>query len=297
MEVKKCILTGLNLANPIIIESDASTIEYESKYAGKVKLTYEAFVSLKNELQLNKVIAGINLHNYLANKEEIFIDSSFINEGYKTYQIPNTFEEKCLFTLKGLYLLIGKENKTLEQDLIRYSALGYTEYEEFCRIIEQLYLDNYIQYSTKKPVHRRQYTYLGVTVTKSGKKRAKEMLPNFPLINLVDNTITTGDSEIDSKINFAKDLFFKNPNTMENMRSACERLSFVLEPLRDELRNCFSSNDVSDFFNIVNRFDIRHNKDSTKNMQYPEQLEWVFYTLLNSIVTYYKLKEKMKPNS
>ena len=77
------------------------------------------------------------------------------------------------------------------------------------------------------------------------------------------------------------------------MRSACESLSYVLEPLREELPKYFHKQDVSDFFNIVNNFDIRHNKDHTKKLIHPEQLEWGFYSLLNTINTYVKLKKRL----
>lgn len=80
---------------------------------------------------------------------------------------------------------------------------------------------------------------------------------------------------------------------MDDKRSACETLSFVLEPLRKDLTSFFSTGDVSDFFLLVNRFDIRHNKTSTTSLVHEEQLEWVFYTLLNTITTYTKLKRKL----
>jgi hypothetical protein len=80
---------------------------------------------------------------------------------------------------------------------------------------------------------------------------------------------------------------------MDDKRSACETLSYVLEPLRKELEAFFSTSDVSDFFQLVNRFDVRHNKSSTINLVHEEQLEWVFYTLLNSISTFTKLKRKI----
>jgi len=115
----------------------------------------------------------------------------------------------------------------------------------------------------------------------------------MPMIGLVEQEIITGDIATDEKINHAKKLFFKERATMDEKRSACETLIFVLEPLRDKLTNFFSSGDVSDFFQMVNRFDIRHNKNSTINLPHEEQLEWVFYTLLNSINTYVKLDKKI----
>ena len=80
---------------------------------------------------------------------------------------------------------------------------------------------------------------------------------------------------------------------MEKMRSACETLMFVLEPLREELR-VFFKGDTEHFFNIVNNFCIRHNKERTKAIEMPEQFEWLFYSLLNTINTYVKIKGKLR---
>lgn len=91
-------------------------------------------------------------------------------------------------------------------------------------------------------------------------------MPKTPMISSVDQEITTEDPEVDDKINHAKKLFFHEPQSMDNMRSACETLSYVLEPLRKDLENYLKSKDISDFFQLVNTFDIRHNKESTKNL-------------------------------
>lgn len=136
--------------------------------------------------------------------------------------------------------------------------------------------------------------YTGVKVTNLGKEEAKKALPKIPLFGLINQTITTGERERDEKLNHARELFFREPQTFDNMRSACETLSYVLEPLRDNLKYYFESKDVSDFFQIVNKFDIRHNKETTMKVVEPEQLEWVFYSLLNTISAYSKLKEKGK---
>ncbi len=131
-------------------------------------------------------------------------------------------------------------------------------------------------------------------MTSLGKEEAKKALPKMPLFGLISQTLTTGDEEIDAKINLARELFYTEPLSMDKMRSACETLIYILEPLRDSLKSYFGQKDVSDFFQIVNTFDIRHNKDSTKTIMYEEQLEWIFYTLLNTINTYSKLKRRVK---
>ena len=80
---------------------------------------------------------------------------------------------------------------------------------------------------------------------------------------------------------------------MDKMRSACEVLSYILEPLRKDLEKYFKQKDISDFFQLVNNFDIRHNKESTKDIIHEEQLEWVYYSLLNTINTYTKLQKRL----
>jgi len=134
--------------------------------------------------------------------------------------------------------------------------------------------------------------YMRVKITAKGRREAERGLPKMPLFGLVNQEISTGDLLIDQRINHARELFFDKPQNLDKMRSACETLSYVLEPVREDLKTFFTVKDVSDFFQLVNAFDIRHNKDTTKTLIHTEQLEWVFYTLLNTLNTYYKLKSK-----
>lgn len=135
--------------------------------------------------------------------------------------------------------------------------------------------------------------YSNILLTEYGLTQGEKVSSQIPLFGLANQSIKTGDPITDKKINHARELFFREPSTMDNMRSACEALSFVLEPLRDELAPTITTADVNEFFLIINRFDVRHNKASTKSLVYPEQLEWVFYSLLNTINTYTKLKSRL----
>jgi hypothetical protein len=115
------------------------------------------------------------------------------------------------------------------------------------------------------------------------------------MLSLATQYINTGNPQFDIKIDHAKKLFFKPDSTREDKRSACESLSFVLEPLREDLKSILSTSDVNDFFKIVNNFDIRHNKDYTKRIEFEEQLEWVFYSLLNTINTFTMIIKRIEP--
>ena len=135
--------------------------------------------------------------------------------------------------------------------------------------------------------------YKDVQLTDFGIEEIEKELPKIPMYGLINDSISTGNPEVDKKINHAKLLFFNKPQTPERMRSACETLSHVLEPLKKDIGKYFTNKDVKDFFQIVNAFDIRHNKESTQNIIHEEQLEWIFYTLLNTINCYTKLEKKL----
>lgn len=291
----KCAILGWPL-KPGDAQPFANTcIEYETKYVGRVKITIPAY----NELidpnfpdSIRYLIAGLCKNRTIENKEPITIDSNFLKNGYKGLNLPLDFEEKAYKFLKYLYSNGGKENHDFQLNSTSDFPLAYAEPYEFKRIFDYLDEEHFI---TIRKVHLLSSTskqYAGVKLTRYGREEAEKALPKMPLFGLIIQEITTGDFETDEKINHARQLFFDEPATIDKMRSACEALSYILEPLRKDLEAFFKIKDVSDYFQIVNTFDIRHNKDHTKDLVHPEQLEWVFYTLLNTINTYIKLKLK-----
>jgi hypothetical protein len=291
----RCPITGYELKPAEILPTTGMAMVYQTEYVGKVKVALSVFDELLNGLFPRDLIGGICLHRTIDGLEPVLIDSQFIREGYKEHKPPTEFDEKCNVLVRVLYQLYGKENRTFELNTTKHFALAYSSPEEFGRIIDQLVSDGFLKVGKKQSMGRdnSRIVYLTVQMTNAGKREAKKALPKMPMFGLVNQEISTGDREIDERINHARNLFFSEPQTLDHMRSACETLSFVLEPLRDSLRGYFSTNDVSAFFQIVNTFDIRHNKDHTARLVEPEQLEWVFYTLLNTISAYYKLKERL----
>ncbi|HVW97449.1 MAG TPA: hypothetical protein VHA56_15860 [Mucilaginibacter sp.] len=294
MNITNCAITGYPLKPGELKPLTSTTIEYETQTVGKVKITIPAYNELYSGSFERYLIAGICKHRTLNDLEPLLIDSQFIREGYKNENPPVEFEEKCYALLKVLYTEGGKENKEFELNSTRDFPLAYADNEEFCRIVDQLENSHHI---TVRKTHRMARgndvkLFMGVKLTSTGKNEAQKALPKMPMVNLVNQTISTGDVEVDAKINHARNLFFSEPTSLDKMRSACETLSYILEPLREDLKTYFGQKDVADFFQIVNTFDIRHNKEMTKNIVFPEQLEWVFYTLLNTINTYTKIKNR-----
>lgn len=292
MKIEQCPITKYGLRHENEIEVSDGHIEYDSLSIGKVKITKEAFSYLKDKPEANWTLAGVCYHHFLKTGQRKVISMDYITKEFLNEKIPGDFESKCYEALNALYLLIGKENRELELNIATYCAIGYSNPEEFSRIIKYLDSENYVTYRKYHRMHGFQSLYMGFEVTSYGKSKAKESLPNLPLIGLVSQTIHTGNHDLDQKINHAVSIFHHIPKDINKMRDACETLSFVLEPIRKELENQFESKDVNDFFSIVNNFDIRHNKEKTKKLEYPEQLEWVFYSLLNTLNTFYKLKRK-----
>lgn len=292
MTFNQCALTGYTLYPDNFYPTTGAFVEYENVVVGHVKISLSVYEELLNGDFERYLIAGICKERTLKGEEPVLITSDFIRKGYKLLNPPTEFEEKCSHFLKYLYQDGGKENREFEFNTTRDFALAFADPEEFYRIMDQLKQDYHITIRNTQTLSQKRYLFQGVKVTNVGKELARKELPKIPMFGLVNQEITTGDAEIDAKINHARKLFFDEPQTMDRMRSACETLSYVLEPLRGDLSSAFSSADVSDFFKLVNTFDIRHNKESTKDLKHPEQLEWVFYTLLNSINTYTKLKNK-----
>ncbi len=124
-----------------------------------------------------------------------------------------------------------------------------------------------------------------------GRKLLGDLTPDWPLLGLIEQKIETGDLKIDAEIQSARELFLNRSATEEQMRSGCEKLSFVLEPLREKLK-IHLDGDTEAFFTIVNNFNVRHNKATTKKIAHREQYEWVFYGMLNTINAYSKMIKK-----
>lgn len=295
MDFTRCAIIGYPLQANELKPFTEMAVEYETSFVGKVKIALSTYNELLNGQFARDLIGGICKNRTLQNEEPVLIDSTFIHGGYKSLNPPTEFDEKCNHFLKYIYKTWGKENKSFELNSTKDFAVAYTFPEEFTRVVDQLKSNYFITIGKTHQLARgkESQAYMGVKMTNAGRKEAQKALPQIPLFGLVSQEIATGDLVVDEKINHARKLFFDEPQTLDKMRNACETLSYVLEPLREDLKNYFSQRDVSDFFQIVNTFDIRHNKDTTKNIIHEEQLEWVFYTLLNTINMYVKLKAKI----
>lgn len=215
--------------------------------------------------------------------------------------LPYTFEERADRLLQVLYEAGGREHRPRDLEIHRDFPLAYAQgHAEFQRLLEQLVSDELLTFD--KPddqpnawVDGLRTHYFGVLPTPLGRRRIEQRGHQTVLPELVRQVPPTFDVQVSVKIQHAKALFFKEDATLEEMRSACVTLCNVLEPLRTEAKQIpfpAFSKDVEAFFGLVNQFEIRHNKEQTKRLEFPEQFEYVFYGLLNLINTHYKFQRR-----
>ncbi len=128
------------------------------------------------------------------------------------------------------------------------------------------------------------------------KEGTVQKLPESEFAPLADSVEPILDSKkyLNSRFNQAQKLFYKKDASLEDKRSACIELAAIAEKLRKDAKKLEVSSDFEDLFNIVNNFDIRHNKKTTKKIEMVETLDWIFYAFINSIVFYFKMIDRSK---
>jgi len=294
-----CPLTNLQSEFEFPVENPM-LIRYNNKAIGKIEIPTTSMTTLQSGgFEVEKyVIAGLSRQHW-ENYHSLFkINHDVLMNRYKEYEYPKHFEEKANFFLKFLFEHGGKEYKTF--DIIPefdYTLAFGKDSDELKRILLKLEDEGYIRFMNFNDNEAGEILRTDVMLTKDGISALKELIPNIPMVGLVDQEIRTGDDATDQKIIHSKRLFFKPDSTTDDKRSACESLCFVLEPLRDELSAFLTKKDTEGFFDIVNNYEIRHNKANIKKFEHEEQLEWVYYTLLNSVTLYWKLKKKLSNQS
>lgn len=291
-----CPLTGYPLQNATFEPQTGPFIDYKFYPIGRARISFQELTELQNAHQpFRAVLAGICRNYSDSGKEPPMISSTFVEQELKGISYPKEAKEKVRHFIKYLYFKGGKDFQAFDFMSSRdYPIVYANSSDEFGRILDFAEKNYWIEWSKKDVIGGGITHYRQVQLTPSGIDEVEKELPQIPMVTLVNQAITTGDNATDEKINHAKDLFFQEPQTLDRMRSACEALSFVLEPMRENMKQYFQKDDVSTFFQIVNTFDIRHNKEQTKSIVHLEQLEWVFYTLLNTISTYCKLRARLE---
>jgi hypothetical protein len=294
LKIHRCLLTDYPIEGFAMLEE--MVYVYTTPLTGKVKIALPAAIEFVNSNTFHRPeLAGLCREAHELKLEPPLISINLINHLIKEMKTPKTFPEKALRFLTLLYNMGANDYKPTDLDSDNDYPMAFAEdSKQFIRIIDYLKDKHWVKVGSERVyIGSDSALYCDVLLTDLGIDEVQKGLPSFPMFGLVSQEITTGDSVTDEKINHARKLFFKDGASMEDMRSACVALSSVLEPLRNDLAIVITSADVNAFFELVNKFDIRHNKAATINLVHPEQLEWVFYSLLNTINVYTKLKARL----
>jgi hypothetical protein len=295
--INTCVLTGYQFSQceGQLLSTEGDNYSYKTLLTGIVNIKKETYELLKSQGRFrNPILAGMcRSYNELKQTPPL-IDTSLVDNS-STLNPPSTPKEKLFHFLKLIYDMGGK-------DLVAFDFVSTKDYPlvygkdagEFNDILKLADSKSLIEIGNRLPMAQNTVQYRNVRLTDYGIQEVEQVRPSIPMRDLLSNEFFTGDLKIDGQISHAKKLFLQEPRTTENLRSACEQLSFIAEPIRSELEKSKGNDvDFDTFFNIVNNFEVRHNKVSNKPIHFSEQYEFIFYGLLNALIFYYKSKNRI----
>lgn len=100
---------------------------------------------------------------------------------------------------------------------------------------------------------------------------------------LVATVAANADGKEANEVEHAIALFRTRNATRENKRSAIVSLARLLENERDLLKAELLTNDESALFQIANKFDLRHNRESEQDDYAEDFLDWIFWWYLATV--------------
>lgn len=290
----RCVLTGFEANDLGKVGHPGSTLlTYHNPAVGRVligEMFYQELINLGKTN--NPILAGYCRQEQEAGRTPMSLVHGSLEELERTLRYPKTLKEKAAHLLKHLYDSGGKDGK-------EFSLQNARDYP-LCFCSGALELDAVIaNLKDRNLIECRTTNLSGSRNLHEGRIKADALdsleghLAQGPMLGLTSQEIITTDSEWDKRIQHAMELFNEQPRTKERMRLAIVELHAVMEPLRDKVASRFSKGDTQTFFELVNRFDVRHNKEQTMRIEHEEQLEWLYYSFLNTLNTYSKLERKL----
>lgn len=294
--IDTCFLTKRKLDETFEYQHDMdfNGHKYYMKPVGWVYISSYAIEMIKSNNFDLSAIAGLCRCAYELKEEPPVIDTELIVSIKTLKNIPRTFKEKFDHFLSILYKTGGNEYRARTIEVEEDYPLAYAiDISELQRIIDLAISNGDLECSNTFDCEEAgTLIYLNLRFTPKGLAKVDKLINNY--FSIIQPKIDSGDTSIDRKINHAVSLFYQDNATIEDKRSAAEELSFILEPFRKDMGKYFLDKDVNLFFQLVNEFDIRHNKVLTKKLIHEEQFEWLFHCLLNTLLTYIKLKKRFE---
>jgi len=292
--IENCFITNRKFDNTVKFYPDPNFrgYKYYFKPVGLVYITEIAAGIIGNSDFNLSIVAGLCRCAYELKNTPPIIDSELLNSLDSLKNIPRSFKEKYDHFLLMFYKTGGYEYKARTIEVGNDYHIAYAkDIYEFQNIIDLAISKRELECSNEiKTEQQRIIIYQELRFTPEGLKKIEKLQNNY--FSIIQPIINSGNVETDKRINHAVSLFYQENATIEDKRSASEELSFILEPFRKDIDKYFLDKDVNFFFQLVNEFDIRHNKEKTKKLIYEEQIEWIFQCLLNTLITFIKLKKR-----
>lgn len=282
-----CPLSKTRMPEKLVKSIEYNGYHYFNDVIGEAIISIFVTRNLERHSSYLPILAGICRNRFEDNEEPIPITEQFIDEELKNYRYPNSFSEKKLHLLNYISKKSGLDRDPISLSSNRDFPIPYAKDEKkFIQIMNDLEQSNWIKIESKIEKLSNITIYQGVTLTDEGELTINK----FGV--LLKFSLNTNDEKLNNLFNHSQQLFFRNNSTIEDKRSACQSLSLILEGVKGDLKSFFSDSDIEFLSKIINEYDIRHNKSRTIQLIHVEQVEWIYYSLMNTILTYFKLNNK-----
>lgn len=123
-------------------------------------------------------------------------------------------------------------------------------------------------------------------------------LPNQALRNQLSSSNKDIPDDVIEKLSSASKMYYRFDSSMEEKKKAINILADILEPIRTGVKDIFDKDHIGKrphdklIFDIVNNFNIRHNKDNQKT-DYSKNIwyDWMMQYYTSVIIAYYKIQK------
>jgi len=250
---------------------------------------------LQNIGSKRPLLAGYCRNEFEAGHKPVVFNEFSVLDIESTLKYPKTIKEKANHLLRHCYEHGGQEGQRFKlQNGVDYPLCYCSGLKDFDAVIDNLVDRDLIDCT--KTVLSGYHNHFNFRLKSGALDALENHLAQGPMLGLTSQSIVLSEPEWNTRVGHAVDLFDEQPRTKERMRSAVLELCAVLEPVRAELEGNFGKKDTNTFFQLVNEFDIRHNKNEIGKIEHEEQLEWLYYAFLNTLNTYAKLERKLNPD-
>lgn len=284
-----CPLTRTPLIPPVQLTYEFNGYDYKIDSVGHVKIGIHVVNHLENYTDKLFILAGICRNKFENGENPVIINTDFIDNQLDNIIFPHNYVQQRFHLLNYIYKKSGSEREPFTFSSILDYPIAYCKNQDkFIQLMDDLSDSQLIKVKYRNELSNNRILYQDVVLSDDGEQTIGKfgMILNFDL--------ESQDPNIDRLFAHSKELFFKHHSSIEDKRSACFDLSQIVENIgKNQLKTAFADADVEFLSGIINNYSIRHNKDRTKELKRIEQVEWIYYSLMITIITYFKLKNNI----